>query len=196
MKIGILGGTFDPPHIGHLIVADEVRHALKLDKILLVPASRSPHKQSREMTPAVQRLKLVANAVAGNPHLLVSDIEVKRGGVSYTVDTLEELHRQRPRDEFFLLVGMDNLRAFHTWRSPERILELATIVMMTRPGFSISRIPKLLAKRAIVCPVPEIGISSSDIRERVRERRPFRHLVPERVYSAIIRNRLYAASST
>ncbi len=196
MKIGIFGGTFDPPHIGHLIAADEVRGALSLDKILFVPASRSPHKRSRTMTPAAQRLKLVTRAVAGNPHFLVSDLEVKRGGISYTVDTLEELHRQRPQDEFFLLVGMDNLRAFHTWRSPGRILELATIVLMTRPGYAAARLPKALAQRTVVCPVPEIGISSSDIRDRARTGKPFRHLVPERVYSSIIRNRLYAAFST
>ncbi len=195
MKIGIFGGTFDPPHIGHLIVADEVRSALKLDKVLFIPASRSPHKQGRRITPAAQRLKLVAHAVAGNPNFLVSDLEVKRGGVSYTVDTLEELHRRRPRDEFFLLMGMDNLRALHTWKSPDRILELASVVVMTRPGVPMARLPQWLSTRTIICPVPEIGISSSDIRRRVRDGKPFRHLVPERVYSHMIRNRLYVASS-
>jgi nicotinate-nucleotide adenylyltransferase len=192
MNIGIFGGTFDPPHIGHLIVADDVRHALKLDRILFVPASRPPHKRDRKMSPGELRLKLVQRAVAGSPRFRVSDLEITRGGVSYTVDTLEELHRRHPHDALFLLVGMDNLLTFHTWKSPERIIELAKIVAMTRPGFSVSRVPKALARRTIVCPVPEIGVSSSDIRRRVRTGKPFRHLVPEPVYEYIVLHRMYA----
>lgn len=192
MRLGILGGTFDPPHIGHLIVADEVRYRLNLDTVLFIPAWQSPHKRHRRTAPAEQRLKLVEHAIAGNPRFRLSDIEVRRGGVSYTVDTLEELHARQADAELFLIVGMDNLRKFETWRSPHRILELAKVVVMTRAGVQRVGIPRPMRGRTIICPVPEIAISSSDIRKRIRSGKPFRHLVPERVYDYIVRQRMYA----
>lgn len=191
MNLGILGGTFDPPHVGHLVVADEVRAAVALDTVLFIPAWRSPHKRRVQLTDPVHRLRMVRLAVARNPEFAVSDLELRRGGISYTVDTLEELHRRFSRHRLFLLIGMDNLQKFDTWKSPQRILELATIVVMTRAGVPVVPIPKVMADHTVTCPVPEIGISSSDIRKRIRSGKPFRHLVPERVYDYIIRHKLY-----
>lgn len=195
MKLGILGGTFDPPHVGHVIAADEVRSSLKLDLIYFIPAARSPHKRDHKSAPASERLTLVGLATLFDRDFVVSDIEIKRRNVSYTVDTLEALRAANPRDELFLLLGMDNILSFHTWRSPHRILELATVVAMTRPGYHHAQqkqIPRWMKKRTIVCPVPEIGISSSDIRRRIREAKPFRHMVPEPVYDYITLRGLYA----
>ncbi len=191
MKIGIFGGTFDPPHVGHLIVADEVRSELALDAILFIPAKRSPHKLDRKPASAVKRLKLLSLATRDTPHFIVSDLELRRGGISYTVDTLEKLHKKNPKDEFFLIIGMDNLRSFHTWRSPEKIIGLATVVVMTRAGVPRIRVPHALKKKTILCPVPEIGVSSSDIRKRIREGKAFRHLVSPPVYAFIKRHRMY-----
>lgn len=191
MKIGIFGGTFDPPHIGHLIVADDARAALGLDEVLFIPAARSPHKLERKTASATHRLKLIRLAIAGNPAFRVSDIEIQRGRISYTVNTLERLHASRPHDELFLLIGMDNVKKFDTWKAPERIIELVTIVVMTRPGVQQARMPKRIAHKTLMCAVPEIGISSTDIRHRVQHGRPFRHLVPDKVYEYILKNKLY-----
>lgn len=191
MKIGIFGGTFDPPHVGHLIVADEVRSELKLDAILFIPAKRSPHKLDRKPAPAAKRLKLLSLATRDTPHFIISELELRRGGISYTVDTLEKLHRKNPKDEFFLIIGMDNLRSFHTWRSPDKIIGLASVVVMTRAGVRRIRVPRALKKRTILCAVPDIDVSSSDIRKRIREGKAFRHLVPPQVYAFIKRHRMY-----
>ncbi|MER3523797.1 MAG: nicotinic acid mononucleotide adenylyltransferase [Ignavibacteria bacterium] len=199
MKLGILGGTFDPPHVGHVIAADEVRSALDLDLIYFIPAARSPHKRDRKLASASERLTLVGLATLFDRDFLVSDIEIRRRGVSYTVDTLEALRSLHARDELFFLIGMDNVLSFHTWKSPHRILELATVVAMTRPGYHRAeqkKIPRWMKRRTIVCPVPEIGVSSSDIRRRIREAKPFRHMVPELVYDYITLRGLYVCAKS
>jgi nicotinate-nucleotide adenylyltransferase len=191
MKIGIFGGTFNPPHMGHLIVAEYAREHLALSRVIFVPSAVSPHKQGRDTIDAHHRLTMLQEAVRENSGFAVSDIEVQRGGVSYTVDTLEELHGMFPQYGLVLLIGADNLNEFHLWRGPERILALADVVALTRPGFSSGEADPGLARQIAVCQVPAIGIEARQIRRWVREGQSIRYLVPAAVESYILRHRLY-----
>lgn len=191
MNLGLLGGTFNPPHLGHLIVAERVREELGLDKILFIPSAISPHKQHIQLIDPAYRMEMVQLAVLGQQFLGSSDIEIARGGVSYTIDTLEQLKRMHPGDTFFLLIGMDNLVEFNTWKSPKKIVELASVVVMTRPGFKPNGVPGEYGKKFILCQVPEIEISSSDIRSRVKRGKAIRYLVPETVEMYIRTHHLY-----
>jgi nicotinate-nucleotide adenylyltransferase len=191
MNIGILGGTFNPPHVGHLIVAERVREELKLDKILFIPSAISPHKQHIQLIDPTYRMEMVQLAVLGQQFFEASDIEIARGGVSYTVDTLGQLKRMYPGDTLFLLIGMDNLAEFDTWKSPEKIVELANVVVMTRPGFEPNGVLGEYGKKVTLCQVPEIEISSSDIRARVKQGKSIRFLVPKPVESYIYFRKLY-----
>lgn len=192
MTIGLFGGTFNPPHIGHLIVAGHVLDALTLDTILFVPAAIPPHKGNEGLVAGEHRAEMLRLAIRENSRFELSEVELARGGVSFTVDTLGQLHRDRPSDQFFLLIGMDNLLEFHSWKSPERILTLATVVVMTRPGFAEKDVPAEMKNKVTICPVPEIGIASRDIRQRVREGKSVHSLVPVAVEEYIRRNGLYA----
>ena len=191
MKLGIFGGTFDPVHHGHLIVAEAVRESVGLDRILFVPTLISPHKQEAGATPAAQRLAMLREAVKPNPFFEVLDIEIERGGVSYTVDTLRALVQSNPRDALYLLIGADNLREFGTWREPSEILNLGTLVVMDRPGFPAGGEEPALPERTIRCRVPAIDISGTEIRRRVKQGLPISFLVPPPVARYIGRNRLY-----
>jgi len=192
MKIGILGGTFDPPHLGHLIVAEHVRDRLGMNKILFIPAVVPPHKRQRpDITPPGMRLEMVRRAIAGNPAFDVSDIEIRRGGLSYTADTLKELRTQYPTEVLSILIGMDNVRDFNTWKDPELIKRIAHIVVMTRPGFQTESGPLEDVKTLTICEVPEIGISSREIRNRVKLGQSVRYLVPATVLDYILEHRLY-----
>jgi nicotinate-nucleotide adenylyltransferase len=190
MKLGIFGGTFNPPHIGHLIVAEHVCNALRLDNIVFVPAAIPPHKLTDEIVSADHRAAMLRLAIESNPRFAVSNIEIERGGVSFTVDTLRQL-KQHFEGALYLLIGMDNLLEFHTWKSPEQILELATVVVMTRPGFREADVPPEVKDRAMICPVPEIGIASRTIRQRVREGKSIRYLVSDPVAEYIRQQKLY-----
>lgn len=191
MNIGIFGGTFNPPHIGHLIVAERVREELGLGKVLFIPSAISPHKRHLDLVDPVVRMEMVQLALLGHECFESSPIELERSGVSYTVDTLEQLKRIHPGDALHLLIGMDNLVELPTWRSPERIADISKIVVMTRPGFQPTGIPELARKNFILCQVPEIGISSSEIRERVKQGKSIHFLVPEPVESYIYDRELY-----
>ncbi len=191
MKMGVFGGTFDPPHVGHLIVAEYVREAVGLDRILFVPTATPPHKRDRIITPGEQRVAMVRLAIARHDPFAVSDMEVRRGGVSFTADTLEELKAQHAGATLFFLLGMDNLLEFRTWKDPERILRLARLVVMTRPGFVAGKDPEDIAGSVEYCAVPQIGISGSEIRTRVREGKSIAFLVPPEVRRFIDRHGLY-----
>jgi nicotinate-nucleotide adenylyltransferase len=190
MNIGIFGGTFNPPHTGHMIVAEHVRQELGMERILFVPTAVPPHKQELDIAEAQHRLAMVRCAIQGNSNFEVSETEIERGGVSFTVDTLMEFKRRSPHDAFFLLLGTDNVLEFHTWKDPEKIIELATIVALTRPGFDIER-ESVTKKKMIVCEVPEIEIASSTIRNRIKEGRSVRYLVPSAVETYIKEHQLY-----
>jgi nicotinate-nucleotide adenylyltransferase len=191
MNIGIFGGTFNPPHVGHLIVAERVREELGLGKMIFIPSAVSPHKQHLSIVDPSYRMEMVQLAVHGQQFFESSPIEIERGGVSFTIDTLEQLRQVYPGDTLHMIIGMDNLVEFNTWRSPERIFELANVAVMTRPGFKPNGILGEYGKRFTLCQVPEIGISSSGIRERVKKGKSIRYLVPKPVESYIYYRRLY-----
>lgn len=194
MKLGVFGGTFNPPHCGHLIIAEHVRESLALDKVLFVPCAIPPHKQDLDIVEAHYRIEMLEYAVQGNRYFSVSDLEIERGGVSYSVETLTEIRRAHPHDELFLLIGMDNMPEFHTWKEPEKILDLARVVVMTRPGVRVSPEQMKVVESATLCEVPEIGISSREIRRRVHEGKSIRYLVTAAVEMYIYQHQLYRAS--
>ncbi|MDE3133557.1 MAG: nicotinate-nucleotide adenylyltransferase, partial [Acidobacteriota bacterium] len=195
-RIGILGGTFNPLHIGHLICAQEAYLRLALDRVLLIPAGEPPHKPLEQDPGAEHRLELCRRAVAEDPRFDVSDLEVRRAGPSYTVDTLAALNSAAPDSELFLIVGGDVAAGLPTWHQPERVLSLATLAVAKRRGTSKGSIDSALAGlRGGECTeffrMPRIGISSTEIRHRVQMQEPITYLVPEAVASYIDEHRLY-----
>lgn len=191
MKVGIFGGTFNPPHMGHLIVAERVRTGLGLDKIVFIPSYISPHKQEGESDLAEERLAMTELAVLSNEKFECSDIEVTKKETSYSLHTLEYLMGQYPEDSFYLIVGMDNYLTFHLWKKPKKILELTTLVVMNRPGYA-KQINEIIGTDNVVfVDVPSVDISSSDIRQRVKEKKSIHSLVPDNVEEYIVSCRLY-----
>lgn len=190
-RVGILGGSFDPPHIGHLVVADDAMDALGLDAVWFIPASIHPLKQGRTATPADCRREMVEAAIAGNDRFASLDVELRRPGPSYTVDTLRMLHAAHPATEFFFLVGADVLSEFHRWREAETIAALARLTVLSRGGEEADAVRPAVPVPYQRVAVTRVDISSSEIRRRVHEGRPFRYLVPEGVYSIIVQRVLY-----
>jgi nicotinate-nucleotide adenylyltransferase len=189
--LGIFGGTFDPPHFGHLIVAAHVREAMHLDRIMFIPAAVPPHKRDREITPGPARLAMVQAAIEGDPRSVASDIELKRGGVSYTIDSIRTLRQEMRGTQFTVLMGMDNLLDFLNWKEPQAILQEASIAVMTRPGYTVGPEESGLLKQMHLCEVPYIGIAARDIRRRVADGRSIRYLVPDSVERYIKTHGLY-----
>jgi nicotinate-nucleotide adenylyltransferase len=187
-RIGILGGSFDPIHFGHLLMGQSALEALKLDGVLFVPALCSPFKKSQPLPPAERRLTMVREAIKGNPGFKVYDGELRRDGISYTIDTLKELKSRYPRARFYLLMGADNLKSFHRWKDPQGILKLAGLVVLNRPGFD-----KNYPKRwpFVKVDMPAVDISSSDIRQRLKTKRSIWYLTPKAVIRYIKRYKLY-----
>jgi len=202
MRVGVLGGTFDPPHLGHLILAQEAFQALGLSQVLFVPAGEPWRKAGRELSPREVRLAMMRLAVGGNPGFAVSTAEVDRPGPSYTAETLAELREQFDSEiELFFIMGGDSLADFPHWHQPLRILELARLAVAERPpsrdeGFE-EGIPEELAEalreRVVWLSMPMIAISASAVRERVRQGLSIRYWVPEAVEEYIHSHRLYAA---
>jgi len=189
MNIGIFGGTFNPPHIGHLIVLESVREQISFDAILLIPSAQTPNKHDTLLAPASARLEMTRLAVEGNSSCTVSDIEIQRRGISYTIDTIIALEAQYPQANLSLIIGVDNLLEFHTWKSPKEILTHVDLIVMNRPGFPEAN--NEFARHAKFVNVPQIGISGTDIRRRVKFGRSIRYLVPRPVEEYILRHRLY-----
>lgn len=189
-RIGVFGGTFDPPHVGHLVTAVNVRHALDLDRVLLVVANRPWQKAGvRALTPAPDRLAMVEAAVRGVDGLEASSREIDRGGESYTADTLTELRRERPGAELFLVLGADAAAGLPTWERMEEVQALSSLVVVDRPGSEIVSVPP--SWRWSHVEVPRLEISSTDLRARVLDGRPLDYLVPTDVIDCIRRRRLY-----
>jgi nicotinate-nucleotide adenylyltransferase len=196
VRVGILGGTFNPPHIGHLVCAQEAYREFELDRVLLIPARIPPHKPVEHEPGAHHRLELCRVAVADDERFEVSDLELRRDGPSYTVDTLKELSTEAPNNELFLIVGGDIAAGLPRWREPERVLDLATLSIAKRRGTARSSIDKALGTlrggdRARFFDMPRIGVSSTMVRRRVRSRQPIRYLVPDAVRAYIERHGLY-----
>ena len=198
MRIGILGGTFNPPHLGHLICAQEAYLQLGLDRVTLIPARIPPHKPVEDEPGAEHRLELCRLAIQGDEQRLdISDLEIGRDGPSYTVDTLEELHSSAPDHELFLIVGGDIAAGLPNWHRPERVLSLATLAVAKRRGTSRAAVDSALeavrgAERTRFFRMPRIGISSTMLRERVRSGQPIKYYVPDPVASYVERHGLYA----
>jgi nicotinate-nucleotide adenylyltransferase len=200
MKLGILGGSFDPVHYGHLLLAECCREACQLDEVWFMPAARPPHKPRNDFTAAEHRVEMLRLAIGGHLALRVSDLEVQRGGTSYTVDTLRQLQETRPHAELFFLMGADSLRDLPTWRAPDRICELATPVVVRRadweePDFDVLAgvVPpdRLQRIRGFQVAMPLIELSSRELRQRVAQGKSIRYRTPRAVEKYIQTQRLY-----
>ncbi|MBN1152514.1 MAG: nicotinate-nucleotide adenylyltransferase [Dehalococcoidia bacterium] len=201
MRLGILGGTFDPVHAGHIFVAEEARIRLQLDKVLFIPAGNPWLKVSRTITPAAHRIEMVRLAIAKHEHFELSTMEVERGGPSYTVDTLEELRKQPECRDLYLLLGLDSFVELPQWKDAERIVALCTLVVVPRYGDNLPELGEVAQKvngvserNVLVLDSPMIGISSSGIRERIARGLPVDYLVPGAVERYIIAHGLYRGS--
>ncbi len=196
-RVGILGGTFNPPHLAHLVCASEAAAQLRLDRVLLTPVAVPPHKEADADPGAAERLELCRLAVAGDERLGVCDLEVVRGGSSYTVDTLRELHARDPEDHLTFILGGDIALGLPSWHEPEAVLGLATLAIAERTGAARADIAERLEDAfgglatLEFFHMPRIDLSSSQIRERVAAGKPIRYLVPDLVAERIEQGRLY-----
>lgn len=179
----MLGGTFDPLHVGHLIVAQDVSERLDLDRLLVVPAGRPPHREA--VLAARTRLRLVREAFEGDDRIEVSPLEIRREGTSYTVDTLAAIVERRSPADLFCIVGVDQLGTFDTWHRPDRILELATLVVMARGGVEPDEVDVPTGVEFRSVEVTRVDVSGSRIRRRLEEGRPVRYLVPEAIRESV-----------
>jgi nicotinate-nucleotide adenylyltransferase len=200
-RIGLIGGTFDPVHYGHLAVAEEVYATLGLAEMVFIPAGQPPHKPERVITGVRHRLAMLELAIASNPHFTLSRVEVERPGPSYLADTLRILREQWGSDvALYFLLGWDSLEELHTWYRPDAILaRLTRLVAVGRPGYGDegerlkqleARLPGI-AQRLLVVPAPQLEISSTDLRRRVAEGRPIKYQLPEAVEQYIVEHHLY-----
>jgi nicotinate-nucleotide adenylyltransferase len=195
-RIGLLGGTFDPFHFGHLAAADAAVDCAELDRVVFIPAAQPPHRPPA-FASAEQRLEMCRLGIVGEPRFEVSDMELKREGPSYTVDTLRELQRQQPDDELFLILGWDAARLFSTWHEPEKVRELATVVVVARPGGAAPREADLQGvgldkAKVVLCLTTTPNVSASEIRKAVAAREPITGKVSRAVERYIAEHRLYA----
>lgn len=198
--IGVLGGAFNPPHLGHLLLAQEAIDALELDELVLMPTGVAPHKLIEPEPGPVLRLEMTRLATAGDDRLRTSDLEVGRDGPSFAYRTLELLADELPGSELTFVMGADVAAGLEGWRRPERVLELARIAIAERPGVQRADVDSVLERlgaegRAVVVEMPPVGISSSLVRERVAAGRPIRWLVPDRVGELISERGLYGAGA-
>jgi nicotinate-nucleotide adenylyltransferase len=188
-KVGIFGGTFDPIHLGHLITAQSVREIRNLEKIIFIPAFISPHKSDVKTTSAEDRSNMIKLAIDGIPFFDYSDIEIMKGGVSYTIDTLKELKKNY--NEVEIIIGYDNIFSFHTWKEPDEIMKLAKIVVLKRKSSHPPQFEDKYYHQAVFVQTRGIEISATDIRERVKNKMPINFLVPPAVMEYIYKHKLY-----
>lgn len=198
MRLGLMGGTFDPVHYGHLVIAETARVELGLERVIFIPATSPPHKTERTVSSAVHRYEMVVAATASNPHFFMSRIEMERVGPSYTVDTLRQFRAEGGSEqELFFITGADSILEILTWRHHEDVIRLATFIAVTRPGYDLGRLERVLPapylSQVRVLHAPLVDISSTDLRARVRAGRPIRYLVPEAVETYIDKHGLYQA---
>jgi nicotinate-nucleotide adenylyltransferase len=192
-KIGLFGGTFDPIHTGHLIVAEIIRDALDLKRIVFVPAKRHPFKDNKVMADETHRDKMIRGAIGNNKFMEVTDMELRSNQVTYTVDTVRKIQADsacRTWDIYFLM-GMDNLNQLHLWKNPDILVEICQVVVFSRPGFEPAEEAREYLPRIRIVQTPLLEISSTQIRHRVKSGQTIRYLVPAEVESYIIKNNLY-----
>jgi nicotinate-nucleotide adenylyltransferase len=190
VRLGILGGTFDPPHIGHLLAAVDAVERLTLDRMVLVPASVQPLKAEAKVADATHRLAMTRLLVEGDDRFVVDPLEIERAGLSFSVDTLRTFAERYPADERFFVVGADVLRTFERWREPEEVLRLATLVVMARESADEAS-PAVVPGGARVIPSRRIDVSSTEIRARVLAGRSLRGFVPDSIAAYIAAHGLY-----
>ena len=183
MRIGIIGGTFNPIHYGHLVSASEVCNKFKLDKVIFIPSALNPLKNTSNLADAHHRLKMIKLATAGNPLFEASDIEIKRGGASYTIDTIKAFVKKYGKDvNIYFIIGADAFLEINSWASPDELLKMCKFIVTTRPGYDVKK-----EKTKITY----LEISSSDIRKRITSGAPIKYLLPESVEDYIYKHRLY-----
>ena len=199
MRVGVLGGTFDPVHLGHLAIAEEVRIELDLERVIFIPAGQPRLRADEYLTPAIDRLRMVELATGDNPHFQVCDIEIQRSGPTYTVDTLVELgQRFGPDTSLYFIVGADILGQVHRWKDPKKVLECCYLVVVSRPGNQDDDWPEWFqgadsAKDKVTqLEIPMVDISGTEIRRRASLGESVRHLVPDLVAEYIQDRKLYA----
>ncbi|MFV9510978.1 nicotinate-nucleotide adenylyltransferase [Tepidibacillus sp. LV47] len=193
-KVGILGGTFDPLHIGHFIMADQSLFYGGLDEIWFMPAHIPPHKLGRKITPVHHRIEMVKRAIENEPQFRLCTIELERDGPSYTLDTVKELNSRYPNISFSFIIGGDMIEYLPNWYRIEELLSLIQFIGLVRPGYSLDNLTskeKQIIKHVKMIPMPQLEISSTLIRQWVKEGRPLRHVVPNPVEQYIKENHLY-----
>ncbi|AYB45641.1 nicotinate-nucleotide adenylyltransferase [Paenibacillus lautus] len=192
MKVGIMGGTFDPIHIGHMLAAECARDAYDLEEVWFMPSHIPPHKEDAGVT-GLMRLEMTAEAVADHPSFRTLDWEVKRGGVSYTVDTVRELREAYPEHDFYFIIGADMVAYLPKWNRIGELAEMLTFIGLNRPGtkLSVDDLPDFLQKAVVTAEMPLIEISSTIIRSRAASGSSIRYMVPDRVYDYIVRSGIY-----
>jgi nicotinate-nucleotide adenylyltransferase len=205
MKIGIMGGTFNPIHYGHLVTAEEALSQFKLDRVIFIPTGQPPHKTTCKLASPEDRYMMTVMATASNSHFFVSRIETERKGKSYTIDTLKELKFTYGESAaFYFITGADAILEILTWKNPEEIISMCKFIAATRPGYNLSRIeelkkklfginanPKATKDSISIMEIPALAISSTDIRERIKTSRPIKYLLPESVCNYLLKNDLY-----
>ena len=192
MRLGVMGGTFDPIHPGHVVASSEVQSLFDLDEVVFVPTGQPWQKADRHVSPAEHRYLMTVIATASNPRFTVSRVDIDRPGPTYTIDTLRDIKAERPDDELFFITGADALAEILSWKDAEQLFELAHFVGVTRPGHELSD-KGLPEHRVTLQVVPAMAISSTDCRERVADAEPVWYLVPDGVVQYINKYRLYAA---
>ncbi|MFO7941068.1 MAG: nicotinate-nucleotide adenylyltransferase [Bacillota bacterium] len=198
-SIGVMGGTFDPIHYGHLVAAESAYESFSLSEVIFVPAGDPPHKTGDDVTPARHRLEMARLATEDNPHFRVSPIEVERAGLSYTIDTMRDFRDRYGSDvDLYFITGIDAILQIPEWNNTEGLFEICRFIAATRPGYSISELNRFkqqlhpeYRERIIALEVPALAISSTDLRRRVAEGRSIRYLVPDPVAEYIREQRLY-----
>lgn len=187
MKIGILGGTFNPIHIGHLILAEEVREKLNLDKVIFVPACLPPHKDNADIASSIYRYQMIKQTIKGNRYFSVSDMEIKRQDRSYTIDTVKEFKKTYSKDELYFITGSDLLKYLDEWKDLNEITKMVNFIVATRPGYPLEKIPAYIQ----TIPIRAVDVSAFEIRQAIKQGKSFRYLVPEIVFKYISKNKLY-----
>lgn len=197
-RLGIMGGTFDPIHFGHLVTAEVARDRFQLNKVIFVPSGHPPHKESSRITEAKHRYLMTVLAVASNPYFEVSGLEIERSGPSYAIDTVQEFRQTYPSDLIYFITGADAILELLTWKNVEQLLKICYFIAATRPGYNLDyldsilqKLPPKAAQRIFFLEVPALAISSTDIRRRLEEGCTIKYLLPENVEHYIIKKKLY-----
>jgi len=193
MRIGLFGGSFDPPHNGHLMVAQAIQESLNLDSLIFIPAFKAPHKTELKQTDSIHRDRMIKLAIEGNPSFSVDGYEMEKEGVSFTIDTVKEFKNRYPEAEhnLFFIIGSDSLQEFHTWKDPFEILKNCHIVIAGRPYYSSVDVDPLIMSKVLVTDIPQVEISSKRIRNRIKLGLSVKYMMPDGVLKYINENGLY-----